>query len=284
MSEGGLLDLCRIVNAAHSGIRFNIFEIGALPLRKEGEPFHFILDVFPNSRIYAFEPDKTLCDNLNTAAKKGLEYFPCALGRQNQTAYFYMTNHRMCSSLYRPNEALLKLYNNLDVMMISSIDTIETITLDDFCRDHGIDDVDCIKIDVQGAELDIFRGGVNCLRNVTSVISEVEFIRLYDDQPLFGDICNFLEHQKLMFHKFLGLAGRTLKPIMLNNNRNAATQHMWSDAMFIRQIPYLQDLGDDKLLKLAIMAYIYRSVDVCYYCLNIYDGRHRTELRNAVLT
>jgi FkbM family methyltransferase len=284
MSEANSLELCRTINAAQPGMRFNIFEIGALPLRKEGEPFHMLLDVFADSKIYAFEPDKDLCDTLNGAAKKGLHYFAHALGKRNESAYFYSTNHRMCSSLYRPDEALLKLYNNLDVMMISSIGTVETITLDSFCRDHGIDDVDCIKIDVQGAELDIFRGGVNCLRSVTSIISEVEFIRLYEHQPLFGDICDFLEQQKLMFHKFLGLAGRTLKPIVRNNNVNTASQHMWSDAMFMKHISILPDLADEKLLKLAIMAHIYRSADVSYYCLNIYDSRHRTALRNAVLS
>ncbi len=48
----------------------------------------------------------------------------------------------------------------------------------------GLSDIDLIKIDVQGAELDVFRGGGKALANALMVITEVEFVELYTGQPL----------------------------------------------------------------------------------------------------
>ena len=63
-----------------------------------------------------------------------------------------------------------------------------------------------------------------------------EFLPIYNEQPLFGDVCTFLSSKNIMFHKFLGLSGRSLKPVILKNNINFPTQHMWSDAVFIKNI------------------------------------------------
>lgn len=65
----------------------------------------------------------------------------------------------MCSSLYKPNEKLVSLYNNMEVAMLKSIESIETDSLDYFTKENSIESVDFIKIDIQGAELDVFQGG-----------------------------------------------------------------------------------------------------------------------------
>ena len=142
----------------------------------------------------------------------------------------------MCSSLYEPNEELISLYNNFEVAYLKSKSIIETISLDEFLNKNSIKSLDFIKIDVQGAALDVFKGGTKALKDVLKIVCEVEFIPIYKDQPLFGDVCKFLNDYDLMFNKFLGLAGRCLKPITLNNNPNIPSQHFWSDAIFIRHV------------------------------------------------
>jgi len=184
----------------------------------------------------------------------------------------------MCSSLYQPNEDLLKVYQNLEVAMLKSVDSIETVSMDFFCDKNGIDDIDFIKIDIQGAELDVFRGGTKTLEKVTAIVSEVEFVPLYKDQPLFGDVCEFLDRQNIMFHKFLGMAGRTIKPFIIENNINFPSQHLWTDAMFIRDILKLSQLSADKILKMGVVAYMYGSPDVTYHCLKYFDNSMQTNL------
>jgi hypothetical protein len=150
--------------------------------------------------------------------------------------------------------------------MLKKYSAVETVSIDQFMRSQGISEIDFMKIDIQGAELDVFSGGVATLSKAVAIVSEVEFVPLYHRQPLFGDVCSLLTGQGFMFHKFLGMAGRTLQPVVLNNNPNFATQHMWSDAMFIREISGLAGMPTDKLLKLGLLAYLYRSPDVSYHC------------------
>ena len=259
-------------------LKFEIVEIGAHPYGKQREPFHILLDFFPNSKIHAFEVDENECNKLNKLTKEGLKFHPYALGDKEEKRKFYETNHPMCSSLYEPNEKLLKLYNNLSVAYLKKISEIKTISLDSFVKKEKIDVIDFIKIDIQGAELDTFRGAETSIKNVLTIISEVEFLPLYNKQPLFGDVCSFLNSKDIMFHKFLGLSGRSLIPVILQNDANFPSQHMWSDAVFVRNILKIKELDNSQLLKLATFSYLYGSPDLTYFCLFNYDKNNKKNL------
>ncbi len=275
--------LIRIISETVKSLRFTILEIGALPLG-ENEGFHFLLEAFPGSRIIAFEVDDGLCENLNKKAQAGLQYYPIALGRTEEKRHFYQTMHPMCSSLYMPNEKLLDRYNNLEVARLKSIDTMNTVSLDYFVSNHDIGSIDFIKIDIQGAELEVFEGGATSLKDTLGIVSEVEFVPLYENQPLFGDVCAFLAKQGIVFHKFLGMSGRTLKPLILQNNLNFATQHLWSDVLFLRDIDQLSRLSSQQLLKYAVISSLYNSLDVALFCILEHDKREGTRLAEKYLT
>lgn len=245
-----------------------------MQIENSKEPFYELLDHFPSSKIFAFEIEKEVCAKMNTKAQKGVKYYPHALGSSNEKRKLYVTKHPMCSSLYKPNEPLISLYNNFEVAYLKHETDVETISLDYFVDQQKIEEIDFLKIDVQGAELDIFKGGSQALNGVLQIVCEVEFIEHYENQPLFGDVCNFLNKYNLMFNKFLGLAGRSLKPIIIDNNANYASQHIWSDAVFIYHVQKIPNLNDEKLLKLSMLACLYGSLDLSFYCLSEYDKRH----------
>jgi FkbM family methyltransferase len=264
-------------------LSFTILEIGALPVAGQKEPFHLLLDIFPDSRIIAFEVDEKICDQLNQKAKPGLRYFPVALGRTEERRPFYITNHPMCCSLYKPNEQLISLYNNMEVAMLKAVESVETVSLNFFARKNSIESVDFIKIDIQGAELDVFQGGVETLQDVVSIVSEVEFVHHYIDQPLFGDVCAFLAKQDLMFHKFLRTGGRSLKPIILGNDPNLPVQYIWSDAVFIKDVLKIPELSTGKLLKMGLLTFLYGSPDVAFTCFRYYDEQKGNTLHRKFL-
>lgn len=270
--------LGQVIHEVSDSLAFTILEVGALPLEGSSEPFHRLLDVFPGSRVIAFEIDAALCEELNKKARHGLRFHPVALGRTEESRAFYETVHPMCCSLYQPNEELLELYNNLGVAMLQSTTSVDTVSLDYFASNNDIVSIDFIKIDIQGAELDVFRGGIKALQDVVFIVSEVEFVPFYKKQPLFGDVCRFLDEQGFMFHKFLGMAGRSLKPVVLNNNSSFPSQHMWTDAVFMRNILDLSGLDPDKLLKLGILSYLYGSPDVAFFCFTLFDRQNQTNI------
>ena len=266
--------LAEYIKQADIKINFTIIEIGAVQIQNEKEPFYELLDYFPESRIIGFEIEKAVCEKMNSQSLKGVKYYPYALGKANEKRKLYITQHPMCCSLYKPNEEFIKLYNNFEVAYLKEETEIDTISLDYFIDKHDVGNIDFIKIDVQGAELDIFKGGSKALKNVLKIVCEVEFVQHYENQPLFGDVCNYLSQHDIMFNKFLGLAGRALKPIMLNNDPNIPSQHIWSDAVFVHHIQKIHNLSDIQLIKLSLLACVYYSLDLTFYCLSEYDKRN----------
>ena len=271
-----LFELVESIKKTNIELNFNIIEIGALQIQDKKEPFYQLLDYFPSSKIIGFEIDQEVCEKMNINSREGVKYYPYALGKANERRKLYITQDPMCSSLYKPNEELLKLYNNLEVAYLKEETKIDTVSLDYFIDKHEIGNIDFIKIDVQGAELDIFQGASKTLKNVLKIVCEVEFVPHYQNQPLFGDVCNHLIKHDLMFNKFLDLAGRSLKPIVMNNKLNFPSQYIWSDAIFIYHIQKIKNLTDEQILKLSLFACVYLSLDLTFYCLSEYDRRYST--------
>jgi FkbM family methyltransferase len=259
-----------VVKSAEIDVSFTLIEVGALAVGST-EPFYELLDYFPSSRIIGFEIDEQVCTKMNSESREGVEYFPFALGAYSKEVPLYITNNPMCTSLYKPNEKLISLYHNFEVAYLKSIEKVQTTPLDKFLEIQNINKVDFIKIDVQGAELDIFKGGQKALNDVLKIVCEVEFIPHYEKQPLFGDVCNFLAKKDLMFNKFLGLAGRSLRPIVMNKNINYPSQHIWSDAVYVKHVEKIPQLNDTDLIKLALLSATYGSADLVHYCLSFYD-------------
>ena len=153
--------LVEIIRKNNVNCKFNLIEVGAAKLGKNEERFYKILDFFPDSNIIGFEIEKEVCDKMNSEAAKGIKYFPYALGEKNEKRKLYVTQDPKCTSLYKPNENFLKLYHELQYVNLKKETEIETITLETFVDRHSIDEIDFIKIDVQGAALDVFKGSKN---------------------------------------------------------------------------------------------------------------------------
>ena len=264
----------------HEKLNFMIANIGCRPIGGGPEPFESILEYFSGSQIIGFETDKELCEKLNKESSNSYKFFYQALGQKNEKRKFYNTIDPMCSSLYQPNDKLLEKYQNLEMAKLKNISEIDTVSLDSFCLENQIEQIDLIKIDIQGGELDVFKGGENILKDTLFIVSEAEFFPLYINQPLFGDIHNFLIKKDFMFNKFLGFGGRAIKPIIIRNNVNIEdTQYMWTDALFVRDLESVKKLDDQKILKLAAFSFIYGNPDMTFFFLSEYDLRKTTNLK-----
>ena len=74
------------------------------------------------------------------------------------------------------------------------------------------------------------------------------------------------------------------KPTIFNNDPNVPSQLMWSDAIFIKQIEKIQTLSNEKLLKLSLLAAVYNSLDLTFFCLSIYDKNNSTSLAKDLMS
>ena len=67
--------------------------------------------------------------------------------------------------------------------------TVVTKRLDD-CNYFDGASIDFIKLDVQGSELDILRGGENTIKNTTFVMAEVSLLEYNQGAPLMDTVVN----------------------------------------------------------------------------------------------
>jgi FkbM family methyltransferase len=274
-----IVHVSKLVANHKPDLQITMLEVGARPLSSDREPYWVLLDVFPNAHIHAFEVDEALCIELNQTAPKKVTYHPLALGRPERNRIFYETVRPMCSSFYKPNEELLKKYSKLDASLIKAEHRLDSHALDEFVMLKSIPNVDLIKADIQGAELELFEYGTKAIHSASMVITEAEFIELYEDQPLFRDVDKFLSSQGLMLQKILYTQGSSLKPIQLSEQL-PASQTMWCDAIYTKHIINMADQTEDTLLKIAIFAFIYDSPDLSYHCLTLVDQKVGSGLAN----
>jgi len=105
--------------------------------------------------------------------------------------------------------------------------------------------------------------------------TEVEFVQLYIDQPLFAEVDQLLRKNGFLFHQFYHnmMLGRTFKPLIVNNNINQPlSQTLWSDAIYVKNFLHYDQTPPEKLLKLAVILHnVYGSYDLVHHILRHYD-------------
>lgn len=254
-----------------------LLELGAMPTNKV-EGFYELLHSVPDTKLVSVEVNGKAAEIINIKAHPNQRCYQEAIGRRTESRTVYITRDSMCTSLYMPNTRLIKQYKNLDAMTLESTLEVTTIGLDEFAAKESIGPIDFLKSDIQGGELDAFKGGRKVLENVLFVVAEAMFSPLYWDVPLFGDVCKELMGQGFQFYRFIGPCGRSLKKIVVNNDKNFPSCQLWADAIFVRDVTTWDSLSDTELLKLALLADVYGIADITGTCLLKYDARNKTGL------
>ena len=164
-----------------------------------GEPWSYFRDIID---LVSFEPDKQEFESLLKTKRKNDCIYSCALSKESGNALLNLTKSRGCSSIYKPNYKFLENFPESERYIIDDVVDIKTDSLDELHSRQELADIDFIKIDVQGSELDILEGGQKILsEKIIGIEVEVEFQPLYEGQPLFSDIDSFIRNSlKLELH------------------------------------------------------------------------------------
>jgi FkbM family methyltransferase len=262
--------------------RLKIVDVGAMHLGEGAEPYADLLKSVP-CEIIGFEPNVAECEKLIKSGKEGSSHFlPYFIG-DGSTQTFHECNFAMTSSLFEPDTALLAKFHNLEELMrVTKKYPVQTKRLDDIPE---IKDTDFLKVDVQGGELLVFHGAVQTLKDVLVIETEAIFVPLYKHQPLFSEIDLFLREHGFQFHRLASVAGRTFKPLIVNNDVNAVmSQWLWGDAVYVRDFMAFDQLTPSALLKLAVILHEnYRSFDLAASALQAYDRRTASRLQPAYI-
>lgn len=253
-----------------------VVDVGANPEVGAKGPYQILVDDGRASLI-GFEPDPEPFARLEAMRGPRETYLPYAIGDGRRHLLRLCAESGM-NSLLAPNFDLLDLLHLHGAWaQVRQVVEVETRRLDDV---REIEAMDYLKIDIQGGELMVFEHASERLRDCLVVHTEVMFVPMYVNQPLFSEQELALRRFGLQVHKFTEISGHVLKPLLVNGNTHAPlSQVFWADVVFIKDIARLDRLTTAQLLKLAVILHdVYGSVDVVHLVLAAYDRVMRTAL------
>ena len=177
------------------------------------------------------------------------------------------------SSTLKPNGEILKIFHPFDIWgQVISEQKILTKTLDSIGE---IEQVDFLKIDIQGGELSVFQNGKKKLANTVAIQTEVSFIPLYEDQPTFGAVDIELRGLGFIPHFFPAIKNWMIAPLVINSDpRIPLNQLIEADIVYVKDFTKPQNIGDEQLKHLALISHIcYKSFDLAMRCIAILEDR-----------
>jgi len=181
-----------------------IFDVGSLHCLESIE----FSKKYKNARIFAFEanPDSYRVCLENTKDIDNITVINQAVNDYNGTCTFYPINpeetetpwfdgNRGASSLYKSNGS----YDHIERYVQNELE-VPCIRLDTFCEENGIDRVDLMWMDLQGAELIALKSMGSLLSSVKVIHTELEMNPIYEGQCLFDNVNSFLEENNFELH------------------------------------------------------------------------------------
>ncbi|MFE2282693.1 FkbM family methyltransferase [Streptomyces sp. NPDC059443] len=249
----------------------HVVDIGANPI--DGDPPYQDMLRSGLCRVTGFEPQPDALDELRRRKGPYETYLPDAIG-DGATHTLHVAEASGMTSLYKPDPNRLGLFNGFTEWgRIREEIPVDTRRLDDVAE---VGAFDLLKIDIQGAELMVFQSARQKLAEAVAIHTEVSFVPLYEDQPVFGDVDRELRRQGFIPHAFTAVKRWPIAPVVFGGDfRQAQHQLLEADVVYVRDFGHPESMTDEQLKQLAMVAHhVYGSTDLAYRCLSVLGTRN----------
>jgi FkbM family methyltransferase len=173
------MDFGYIKNLVYSDI-YSVLDVGA----------HFGLftktmhEVFPNAKYFMIEANEQCEDKLKEIYFA--DYMIELLSDREDAVIYYMNKNDPTST---GNSYYKEISNHFTDDNVNTV-IRKSKTLDSIFKNEKFD---FIKLDTQGSELDILRGGNELIKNTHSVLIECSVIPYNQGAPLVEDVCTYMK-------------------------------------------------------------------------------------------
>jgi FkbM family methyltransferase len=199
-----------------------IFDVGA----NLGQTIEEFSSTFNAPTIHAFEPGDVPFEALQRTYgwSSNIILNHIALGaRAEERPFFVHTRHNLSSFLESgPDiETSFNEGGKLIFDAVTSTELIEIHTVDDYCANAAITNIDILKIDTQGFDLEVLKGSERILQNggVKLIFLEINFAAIYRGLPPVDEVLCFLRQRNFELMAFYRL--------VYKDNRI-----IWTDGLF----------------------------------------------------
>jgi FkbM family methyltransferase len=186
-------------------------------------------------RYIGFEPNKDECDRISKLPNNFKEslFLPYAIAGFTGKANIHITDSFYCTSLLQPDQKWLKRFEFADFFRIKSVQEIDVHSLDEIPELKTID-IDIIKIDSQGLELEILKSAKNNLKDAICVETESGFHSNYINESTQAEVDLFMRQNGFL------LFGIMERRMPLNNKfkdyARPNAQVLWCECKWVKDL------------------------------------------------
>lgn len=184
----------------------SILDIGG----NEGQYIKFINNVFPKAKIYSFEPISSCFLKIEKLSKelKQVTAFNFALGDSNELVDFNL-------NVFTPSSSIMKMkqehITNFPHAKETNLIKIEIKRLDDVISQLEMKKDVLVKIDVQGYESRVLKGGYSFFSKIPKIIIvEASIVSLYEQEASFAELYDLF---RTMGYKYMGNMHQLYSPV-----------------------------------------------------------------------
>jgi FkbM family methyltransferase len=182
------------------------FDVGA----NRGDFTAQLLAGFPGCQVHAIEPDPELCSAIaRRFSAQPVRVWQAALHDHEGTLELLVHANPGTSSLL-PRPAAGRRYFHSDDRVVRKV-PVRAVPLDRLAGEAGVDRIDFLKLDTQGAELAILRGAHGLLARAAIDVIYTEFFVVphYEGAALLHELwAELARHGYVMYDLFKGPYGR----------------------------------------------------------------------------
>jgi FkbM family methyltransferase len=184
-----------------------LLDIGA----NDGEHGGFLARYFGMRRAYFFEPQPRYAGSLRRVAERigSAEVFQVAIGDSDGDAELHAMANPASSSLLPPQQSAL---GEFPQHLVQDRVRVPVRRLDSLLADRALEDDIFIKMDVQGFEDRVIRGGHLAFQRARAALVEMSSVPLFEGQVLFEEVHALLVACGL---RFAGIKNQVMMPTTL---------------------------------------------------------------------
>ena len=143
---------------------------------------------WPDVGIFMIEANKLHESTLDRLAMmNGDNYLIAALGDEEREVTFYTRSDKP----HTEGNSYYKEHNYWDIPQLVQETKVTLQKLDNLFEDNAVFDI--IKVDTQGSEIDILRGGKDLVNKAQAVILEVSFIEYNEGAPTAEETIDYMD-------------------------------------------------------------------------------------------
>lgn len=219
---------------------------------------------YPYMIYAAFDADEAECERLNSLRHLFRErhIYPYFIGRDSRDTVFYLYERLGESSPYLPHRRFRDVFEGNSFSVQKQIQ-VSSSSLDDVYQKEDIELPDLVKLDTQGSELEILHGAASVIRNASIIEIEVEFMQMYDGQPLFHDVMKFMHDngfELLYLNRVFGQRNQVFRG-------QSRGQLIFGDALFGRREDQLNGFTKERIVKYILLLINYGHLDFACHLL-----------------